>query len=171
MWSFPGISGSKESDAMQKTKFNPWVRKILWRRESLPTLLFLPREFHGQRSLPGHSPWGLKELYRTERLTLSLSEPMGFASTIPCIESSGCSFWIADSFLLLRFLLYSHYLREDLSNILLNGDPDSQSHFLITLITPCYNPQKMYILLYLLSPSFECVTRIEIMALLFISTA
>ena len=31
-----------------------------WRRECLPTALFLPREFHGQRSLEGYSPWGRK---------------------------------------------------------------------------------------------------------------
>ena len=32
-------------------KFDPWVRKILWRREWQPTPVFLPGEFHGQRSL------------------------------------------------------------------------------------------------------------------------
>ena len=26
---------------------NPWVGKILWRKERLPTLVFSPREFHG----------------------------------------------------------------------------------------------------------------------------
>ena len=33
--------------------FDPWVRKIPWRREWLPTPLFLPGEFCGQRSLAG----------------------------------------------------------------------------------------------------------------------
>ena len=33
------------------------VRKIPWRREWLPTLVFLPGAFHGQRSLVGYSPW------------------------------------------------------------------------------------------------------------------
>ena len=46
--------------------------KILWRREWLPTPVFLPGEFHGQRSLAGYSPWGLKELDTTERITLPL---------------------------------------------------------------------------------------------------
>jgi len=27
--------------------FDPWVRKIHWRREKLPTPLFWPGEFHG----------------------------------------------------------------------------------------------------------------------------
>ena len=33
--------------------FYPWFRKIPWRREWLPTPIFLPGEFHGQRSLVG----------------------------------------------------------------------------------------------------------------------
>ena len=41
--------------------FDSWVGKILWRREWLPTPVFLPGEFQGQRSLVGCSPWGLKE--------------------------------------------------------------------------------------------------------------
>ena len=31
-----------------------------------PTLVFMPGEFHGQRSLEGYSPWGCKDLDRTE---------------------------------------------------------------------------------------------------------
>ena len=31
--------------------FNPWVRKIPWRREWRPTPVFSPGELHGQRSL------------------------------------------------------------------------------------------------------------------------
>ena len=46
--------------------FNPWVRKIPWRREKLPTPVFWPGEFHGL------SPWGHKELDLTEQLSLSL---------------------------------------------------------------------------------------------------
>ena len=37
-----------------------------WRRAWQPTLVFLPGEFHGQRSLVGSSPWGHKELDMTE---------------------------------------------------------------------------------------------------------
>ena len=49
--------------------FDPWVGKIPWRREGLPTPVFLPGEFHGQR---GYSPWGCKMLDMTEQLTLPL---------------------------------------------------------------------------------------------------
>ena len=46
--------------------FEPWVRKIPWGREWLPTPVLLPREFHGQRSLAGYSPKGPKELDMTK---------------------------------------------------------------------------------------------------------
>ena len=49
--------------------FSLWVRKISWRREWLPTPVFLPGEFHGQRSLAGNSPWDHKESNTTEHLT------------------------------------------------------------------------------------------------------
>ena len=49
-------------------QFNPWVRKIPWRREWEPTPVFLPGKFRGQRSLVGYSPYGCKELDTTERL-------------------------------------------------------------------------------------------------------
>ena len=53
-----------------RPRFNPWVGKILWRKELKPTPVFLPGEFHGQRNLEGYSPWGYKELDTTEWLTL-----------------------------------------------------------------------------------------------------
>ena len=46
--------------------FNPWVGKIPWRRAWQPTPVFLPGEFHGQRSLAGYSLWGHKESDTTE---------------------------------------------------------------------------------------------------------
>ena len=48
----------------------PRSGRFPWRREWLPTLVFLPREFHEQRSLAGYSPWGHKESDTTEPLTL-----------------------------------------------------------------------------------------------------
>ena len=44
--------------------FDPWVRKIPWRRERLPTPIFWPGEFLGL-----YSPWGHKESDTTERLS------------------------------------------------------------------------------------------------------
>ena len=45
--------------------FNPWVGKIAWRRERLPTPVFWSKEFYGL-----YSPWGHKESDTTERLAL-----------------------------------------------------------------------------------------------------
>ena len=38
-----------------RSGFDPWVKKIPWRRERLPTPIFFPGEFHEQRSLVGYS--------------------------------------------------------------------------------------------------------------------
>ena len=50
--------------------FDLWVRKISWRREWLPTPVFLPGKSHGQRSLEGYHPWCHKESDTTEQPTL-----------------------------------------------------------------------------------------------------
>ena len=70
---FSGGSDSKESTCnVRGPGFDLWVGKIPWRREMLPASVFWPREFHGQRSLAGYSPWGRKELDMSERLSLSV---------------------------------------------------------------------------------------------------
>ena len=59
----------KHLPAMRETWVRSWVGKIPWRRKWQPTPLFLPGEFHGQRSLAGYSSWGCKESDTTEQLT------------------------------------------------------------------------------------------------------
>ena len=54
-----------------------WVGKIPWRSKWLPTLIFSPGEFHGQKSLAGYSLWNHKKLDTTEQLTLSLYRRSG----------------------------------------------------------------------------------------------
>ena len=63
---FPGGSDGKESACNAGD-----LGSISWRREWLPTPVFLPREFCGQRSLVSYSPWSLKELDVTERVTFA----------------------------------------------------------------------------------------------------
>ena len=41
------------------------IGKTAWKREWQPTPVFLPGKVHGQRSLVGYSPWGLRELAMT----------------------------------------------------------------------------------------------------------
>ena len=69
-WGFPGGSDGKESACGAETWIRSWVRKIPWRREWPPSLVSLPGESHGQRSLAGYSPWGHKESDTTEQITL-----------------------------------------------------------------------------------------------------
>ena len=64
-----GTSGKKPSCQCRRCKrqeFDPWVGKMSWRRTWQPTIVFLPGESHGLRSLAGYSPWGCKELDMTE---------------------------------------------------------------------------------------------------------
>ena len=86
------------SSAIQETGVDPWVRKIPWRREWLPTLLLLPGEYYGQstvlKNLPakagdardvglipgsGRFPWSRK--WQTTLVLLT--------SKIPWTEKSG----------------------------------------------------------------------------------
>ena len=62
-------------------RFDPWVRKIPWRRAWPPTPVFLSGESHGQRSLAGYRPWGRRESDRTE-VTTHASTPIKYANSI-----------------------------------------------------------------------------------------
>ena len=41
----------------------PGLGRFPRRREQLPTPVFLPGEFHGQRNLAGYSPWGRRVIH------------------------------------------------------------------------------------------------------------
>ena len=51
----------RESRRHRRCGFDPWVRKIPWRRKWQPAPVFLPGKPHGHRSLAGYSPKGRKE--------------------------------------------------------------------------------------------------------------
>ena len=86
LWSFPGDSVVKNPPSNVKRyrrhRFNPWVRKIPWRKWQL-TPVFLPGKCRGQRSLVGYSPWGhrIGHNWATECDTASLK----------VLEHGGCS--------------------------------------------------------------------------------
>ena len=66
---FPcGSAGKKIHLQCGRPGCYPWVGKIPWRREMLPTPVFWPGEFYGL-----YNPWGCKELDTTEQLSLSFS--------------------------------------------------------------------------------------------------
>ena len=73
--------------------FNPWIKKIPWRRKWQLMPVFLPGESHGKRSLVGYSPWGCKESDITEQpssqnktttLENSLAAPQIAYIELPC---------------------------------------------------------------------------------------
>ena len=70
--------------------FDPWVGKIPWRRERLPTPVFWPGEFHGL-----YRPWSHKESYTTERLSL----PPIFSTAY---HSDKYAFWCIFKFLFFK---------------------------------------------------------------------
>ena len=77
----------------RRCSFDPWVRKIPWRRKWQPTPVFLPGKSYGQRSLEGYSPWGRKELDTTEQRSVSTSTAHwrqgGSAKGKPVYKSKG----------------------------------------------------------------------------------
>ena len=71
--SFPcGSDGTESACNSGDLGFSPRAGKIPCRREWLATPLFLPGEFHRQRSLVGYSPWGWKSETRLNTPSLLL---------------------------------------------------------------------------------------------------
>ena len=65
----PGDASGKEPACQcrhERREFDPWVRKIPWRRKWQSTPVFLPEKSQGQRSLAGYSSQGHKESDITE---------------------------------------------------------------------------------------------------------
>ena len=67
---FPDGASGKESACQcrrhKRRRFDPWVRKIPWRRAWQPIPVFLPGKSHGQRSLGDYSLCGSKESATTK---------------------------------------------------------------------------------------------------------
>ena len=62
-WGFPGglVVKNLPANAGDTGDAGKIPGKSLWRRKRQPTPVFLPGNFHGQRSLAGYSPWSPKE--------------------------------------------------------------------------------------------------------------
>ena len=52
------LTGEEFACQWGRSRFNPWVRKMPWRRKWESTPVFLHGKSHGQRSLASCSPWG-----------------------------------------------------------------------------------------------------------------
>ena len=67
----PGVTESNMTEQLILAMFtfgseNRFKNVPFWRRAWQPTPVFLPGEFHGQRSMAGYSPRGLKETQFTQ---------------------------------------------------------------------------------------------------------
>ena len=56
----------KNLPAIQETRVQSLSQEDPLEKEMQATPVFLPREFHGQRSLVGYSSWGSKDLDKAE---------------------------------------------------------------------------------------------------------
>ena len=61
----------KNLPAMQETQVQSLSREDPLEKGMATNPVFLPGEFHGQRSLAGYGPWGRQESDTTRRRTLS----------------------------------------------------------------------------------------------------
>ena len=95
LWSFPcGTSGKElpcQCKRCKRLRLDPWVGKIPWRRERLPTPVFWLGKFHEQ-----YSPWSHKESDKSEEELKSLlmkvkeeSEKVGLKLHIPSAGGLG----------------------------------------------------------------------------------
>ena len=64
-------SSSSQCRRCKRPRFDPWVRKIPWRRTWQPTPVFLSGKFQGQRSLVSYNLWGSQESDTTESIDLA----------------------------------------------------------------------------------------------------
>ena len=92
------LSGKESTCQCRRSRrrgFDPWVRKIPWRRAWQSTPVFLPEECYGQRSLAGYSSQCRTESDTTERLS---TDKRGKAERLPGVgaQSSNSMVWPAE---------------------------------------------------------------------------
>ena len=100
----------------------PSSGRFPWRRKWQPTPIFLPGEFHGQRSLVDYSPWDRKESEMMEQLTYnvnSVSYSFLVLSIIllPDIREQGTQVSICKDYFL-KFLLCDKFMSHDVCAII-----------------------------------------------------
>ena len=84
------LSSTESACKCRRCRFNPWVRKIPWRRRWQPTVVFLPGKSHGQRSRAGYIQAIGSQKNRHDLVTKQQQQsPCVFLSTeLPNVEST-----------------------------------------------------------------------------------
>ena len=75
------LSSTQSAYQCRRLGFDPWVRKIPWRRKWLCTPVLLPEQSQGQRSLASYSPWGRKRAKHDQTTTVH-DNPLSFLLAI-----------------------------------------------------------------------------------------
>ena len=96
IWGHRVVNSKESIFQSRRCEFDPWVRKIPWRRKWPPIPVFLPGKSHGQRSLVGYSPGDHKRVrhnlmikqqavqqFHQEQQTSNLS-PLPFLGLVLC---------------------------------------------------------------------------------------
>ena len=97
---FLGGTSGKESTCQsrrcERHRFNPWFRKLPWRRKWQPTPVLLPGESHGQGSLAGYSPRGRRELGATEYTHTQTLNALGQIHFLGCYVANFTLFSVSN---------------------------------------------------------------------------
>ena len=93
---FPGGSVVKSPCQDKRHGFDPWVGKIPWSRKWQPAPVFLPEEFHGQRSLVACNPWGCKDTteHTQWRSLVHRAQPERRVPSFLLVEGSLATLWL-----------------------------------------------------------------------------
>ena len=74
---------AKNPPAMRGTWFDPWLGKIPWRRERLPTPVFWPGELHGLYILCGHKSRTRQQLLHSPEALVKMAKTSGRRTLVP----------------------------------------------------------------------------------------
>ena len=88
LWGFPGDSVGRlclQCRQCKRRRFDPWAKKIPWKKAWQPTPAFLPGESHGQRSLAGYVPWGRRVRHDGSNWKCTHSQCIYVRSNLPII--------------------------------------------------------------------------------------
>ena len=76
------FSGKEPTCQCRRCRFDPWIRKIPWRRKWQPTPVFLPGKSHEQRTLTGYSLRGRIQWDMTKQLSTHTDTPLYLQETL-----------------------------------------------------------------------------------------
>ena len=111
LFRLPKWCSGKESSCQCKRhkrhEIHPWVGKIPWIRKWQPPV-FLPGEFHGQRSLVSFSLWSHKELETTQHTHCFIKSSVFWSCVGAGVQPYCCASYVAFGNLEKRNTLKSH---------------------------------------------------------------